>query len=151
MSVHFLSKKYDWATPWPLFRELDARFGPFELDVCATAHNAKCKKFFSPEDDGLNQVWYGVCWMNPPYGRALPHWMAKAVNEIEMERAKRVICLLPARQIRHGGTGMSCPLRRKSIICAGVSALKGRNIPRLFRVQLFFLKNSLTAQELYPG
>ena len=97
MSVHFLSKKYDWATPWPLFRELDARFGPFELDVCATAHNAKCKKFFSPEDDGLNQVWYGVCWMNPPYGRALPYWMAKAVNEIEMERAERVICLLPAR------------------------------------------------------
>ena len=78
MSVHFLSKKYDWATPWPLFRELDARFGPFELDVCATAHNAKCKKFFSPEDDGLNQVWHGVCWMNPPYGRALPYWMAKA-------------------------------------------------------------------------
>ena len=35
--------------------------------------------------------------MNPPYGRALPHWMAKAVNEIEMERAERVICLLPAR------------------------------------------------------
>ena len=52
MNVHFLSKKYDWATPWPLFRE---------LDVCATAHNAKCKKFFSPEDDGLNQVWHGVC------------------------------------------------------------------------------------------
>ena len=40
MNVHFLSKKYDWATPWPLFRELDARFGPFELDVCATAHKA---------------------------------------------------------------------------------------------------------------
>ena len=97
MNVHFLSKKYDWATPWPLFRELDARFGPFELDVCATAHNAKCKKFFSPEDDGLNQVWHGICWMHPPYGRALPHWMAKAVNEIEMERAKRMICLLPAR------------------------------------------------------
>lgn len=97
MNVHFSSKKHDWAPPWPLFRELDARFGPVELDVCATAQNSKCQNFFSPEDDGLHQVWHGVCWMNPPYGRALPHWMAKAVNEIKMERAERVICLLPAR------------------------------------------------------
>ena len=89
MNVHFLSKKHDWATPWPLFRELNARFGPCELDVCATARNAKCENFFSPEEDGLRQVWHGVCWMNPPYGRALPHWLAKAVNEIEMERAER--------------------------------------------------------------
>ena len=151
MSVHFLSKKYDWATPWPLFRELDARFGPFELDVCATAHNAKCKKFFSPEDDGLNQVWYGVCWMNPPYGRALPHWMAKAVNEIEMERAKRVICLLPARTDTAWWHRYVLPFAAEIHYLRGRTALKGRNLPRLFRVQLFFLKNSLTAQELYPG
>lgn len=69
MNVHFSSKKHDWATPWPLFRELDTRFGPVELDVCATAQNAKCQNFFSPEDDGLNQAWHGVCWMNPPYVR----------------------------------------------------------------------------------
>ena len=46
MNVHFLSKKHDWATPWPLFRELNAIFGPCELDVCATARNAKCGNFF---------------------------------------------------------------------------------------------------------
>lgn len=69
MNVHFSSKKHDWATPWPLFRELNARFGPCELDVCATARNAKCGNFFSPEEDGLRQVWHGVCWMNPPYVR----------------------------------------------------------------------------------
>ena len=46
MNVHFSSKKHDWATPWLLFQELDVRFGPFELDVCATTHNAKYKNFF---------------------------------------------------------------------------------------------------------
>ena len=97
MNVHFSSEKHDWATPWPLFRELDARFGPCELDVGATERNAKCGKFFSPEDDGLSQVWHGVCWMNPPYGRALPHWMHKAVTEVREERARRVVCLLPSR------------------------------------------------------
>ena len=97
MNVHFSSKKHDWANPWPLFRELDARFGPVELDVCATAQNAKCQNFFSPEDDGLNQAWHGVCWMNPPYGRALPRWMSKAVTEVWKGRVRKVICLLPAR------------------------------------------------------
>lgn len=97
MNVHFSSKKHDWATPWPLFRELDARLGPFDLDVCATARNAKCGKFFSPEDDGLSQVWHGACWMNPPYGRELPHWMSKAVIEVRANRARRVVCLLPSR------------------------------------------------------
>ena len=46
MSVHFLSKKYDWATPWSLFRELDARFGPFELDVGAPPPKTKNNKYF---------------------------------------------------------------------------------------------------------
>lgn len=97
MNVHFSSKKHDWATPWTLFREWNVRFGPFDLDVCATAQNAKCKNFFSPEDDGLSQVWHGICWMNPPYGRALPRWISKAVAEVRTCHASRVVCLLPAR------------------------------------------------------
>ena len=39
------------------------------MDVCATSENAKCKKYYGPEEDGLKQEWKGVCWMNPPYGR----------------------------------------------------------------------------------
>ena len=35
--------------------------------------------------------------MNPPYGRALPRWMSKAVTEVWTERARRVVCLVPAR------------------------------------------------------
>ena len=97
MNVHFSSKKHDWATPWPLFRELNARFGPCELDVCATARNAKCGNFFSPEEDGLRQVWHGVCWMNPPYGREIGRWIAKAVGEVQVGNAERVVCLVPAR------------------------------------------------------
>ena len=50
----------------------------FEVDVCATTENTKCKKYFSPRDDGLNQEWKGVCWMNPPYGRQIRKWMRKA-------------------------------------------------------------------------
>lgn len=97
MNVHFSSKKQDWATPWLLFQEWAASHGPFELDVCATVKNAKCKCFFSPADDGLIQEWRGICWMNPPYGRDLPHWISKAVAEVRAGRASRVVCLIPAR------------------------------------------------------
>ena len=90
----FSSDRQVWQTPDELFRQLDAEFG-FELDVCATADNAKCRHFFSPEQNGLKQTWRGVCWMNAPYGSALPAWMAKAyVPSLE---GATVVCLVPAR------------------------------------------------------
>jgi hypothetical protein len=59
----FSSNRQDCETPQKLFDEIDAEFG-FDLDVCATAANAKCRRYFSPEQDGLKQPWRGVCWMN---------------------------------------------------------------------------------------
>jgi site-specific DNA-methyltransferase (adenine-specific) len=97
MSVHFSSKKMDWATPWELFRVWDISHGPFTLDVCATSENAKCRVFFPPATNGLMQLWHGKCWMNPPYGRGIGRWIAKAVGEIHQGHADRVVCLLPAR------------------------------------------------------
>ena len=61
-----------WSTPQDFFDKLNLEFN-FTIDVCATSENAKCKKFYSIEDDGLAQEWQGVCWMNPPYGREIKH------------------------------------------------------------------------------
>jgi hypothetical protein len=47
-AVHFSSRSDEWATPPELFAELDARHGPFDLDPCATAENAKCARHFTP-------------------------------------------------------------------------------------------------------
>ena len=44
--VMFSSKTGQWATPQEFFDKLDWRFGPFNLDPCADADNAKCTKFF---------------------------------------------------------------------------------------------------------
>jgi phage N-6-adenine-methyltransferase len=78
-----------------VFDELARRFGPFDLDVCATAENAKCPRFFSPEQDGLQQRWDGRCWMNPPYGRKIGVWVRKAWESALA--GATVVCLLPAR------------------------------------------------------
>lgn len=58
----FTSNTDMWATPQDLFDELDAEFH-FELDVYATAENAKCKRYFTPEIDGLRQNWRGVLFL----------------------------------------------------------------------------------------
>jgi len=90
----FSSTRDDWATPQALFDELDREFG-FTLDVCATAENAKCERFYSPEEDGLKQPWTGVCWCNPPYGRRIGAWIRKAYESAQA--GATVVCLIPAR------------------------------------------------------
>lgn len=96
-ALHFSSAKQDWATPWDFFKRLDDEFH-FDLDVCATAENAKCKLYFSPADgvEALRIPWTCVCWMNPPYGRELPKWIKKAY-ESSRDNHATVVCLIPAR------------------------------------------------------
>lgn len=90
----FSSNSAEWETPQELFDRLHAEFG-FALDVCAQPHNAKCANYYTPEQDGLSQPWTGVCWCNPPYGRGVERWVAKAA---ESARAgATVVMLLPAR------------------------------------------------------
>jgi phage N-6-adenine-methyltransferase len=94
MSVHFSSATDLWATPQDFFDKQDAIYS-FTLDVCATASNAKCARYFTEADNGLEQVWSGVCWMNPPYGRTIGQWMKKAY-ESSLTGAT-VVCLVPSR------------------------------------------------------
>jgi phage N-6-adenine-methyltransferase len=93
-ALHFSSATPEWSTPQDLFDELDAEFG-FTLDVSATVENAKCPVFYSQAEDGLRQPWRGVCWCNPPYGRGIGRWVAKA-HEAALAGAT-VVCLVPAR------------------------------------------------------
>ena len=63
--VMFSSRSGLWETPQGFFDELNKEFH-FTLDVCALPENAKCPRFYTPEQDGLKQPWEGVCWCNPP-------------------------------------------------------------------------------------
>lgn len=93
-SVMFSSKTDMWATPQDFFEEVDKEFN-FNLDVCAIPENAKCSKYFSPDMNGLEQEWNGMCWMNPPYGREIGKWIKKAFEE--SLKGATVVCLLPSR------------------------------------------------------
>ena len=80
----------EWGTKRTLFDKLDREFG-FTLDVSATPENAKCGRFFTKNDDGLQQEWTGIVWMNPPFS-AIGEWLKKAV-----ESPCTVVALVPTR------------------------------------------------------
>lgn len=90
----YTSNSCEWETPVDFFGKLDSEFG-FDLDVCATPENAKCARYYTKEDDGLEKEWTGVCWMNPPYGREIGKWMKKAYASAQS--GATVVCLVPAR------------------------------------------------------
>ena len=89
-----------WETPAELLEALSRVFGRFDLDPCAprkTRTRVKARTHFTAEDDGLTLPWHGTVFVNPPYGRTLRKWVAKARQEVEEGRARTVVALLPAR------------------------------------------------------
>lgn len=95
MDLYRSTKRHDWETPRHVFDALHSEFG-FSVDVAASADNALCSRFYTEQEDGLAQSWGGeVCWMNPPYGTQIKHWVAKARRE--SERGATVVGLIPAR------------------------------------------------------
>lgn len=94
-ALHFSSNKQDWGTPKSLFDDLDGEF-QFNLDPCATPENAKCDRYFTPDEDGLKQLWHGRVFLNPPYGREIGKWVEKAYHEAQ-NHSEIVVCLVPSR------------------------------------------------------
>jgi phage N-6-adenine-methyltransferase len=96
------STSENWETPKVLLEQLYNVFGAFDLDPCSPTSNGrttfvKAKAYFTEADDGLSLPWFGTVFMNPPYGRSIHHWTAKAKAEVEQGNAKLVIGLIPAR------------------------------------------------------
>jgi len=88
-------KSIEWETPQELFNDLNKEFD-FTIDVCATKENAKCKRFYNKQTNGLAQSWENeIVFMNPPYGRTINKWIEKAYNEFL--KGAVVVCLIPAR------------------------------------------------------
>lgn len=94
LEVHFSSRTDEWSTPDDLYSEINEVFH-FDLDACASPHNAKCQEFFTRGDDALGQRWRGTVWMNPPYGREIAAFMRKAYEESLL--GATVVCLVPSR------------------------------------------------------
>lgn len=95
------SVKHDWMTPDNVL-ELVRQVGPIALDPCTTWENPTGAGtfIFPDQEDGLDAPWAryagrGLTYVNPPYGRALPFWVKKCVEEAE--QGAEIVLLVPAR------------------------------------------------------
>ena|ERR1700722_19668334 len=85
-----------WETPPHIFEQLDREFN-FSLDPCCEEHTAKCTKFFTKEDNGLNKCWSGESvFVNPPYSRGnIDKWVKKCLEESKEAYPNLIVGLLP--------------------------------------------------------
>ena len=83
-SVHFMNMRTDWQTPDAVYDVLNEEF-KFDFDPCPTRH----------QFDGLKCEWGNSNFVNPPYGRAIGHWLAKGF--LEWKKGKTVVFLIPSR------------------------------------------------------
>lgn len=85
--VLFSSASGSWTTPRDLYEALDREF-VFTLDPCPEGGGDT----HIMENDGLARSWEGhIVYCNPPYGRGVTRWLAKAREAI------CAVYLLPAR------------------------------------------------------
>lgn len=93
--VLYSSRSEEWATPADFFAALDDEFG-FTLDPCATRLNAKCRTFYTKDDNGLVQDWgQHSVFCNPPYGRDIGEWAKKCF--LAAKAGATVVLLVHAR------------------------------------------------------
>lgn len=90
------SQNIEWGSPPDLVAELASEFGPFDLDVAASDELHVCSNYFTKEMNGLALPWFGQCYCNPPYGEE-GVWVHKAIVEVAVGRAARVVFLIPSK------------------------------------------------------
>lgn len=95
----FSAKRHHWETPPSLFEGLSREF-PIVVDVGADKSNRLVERYVGPHADALDpETPWGEpgewAYCNPPYGRMVGEWIARAVSE--QARGVNIIMLLPAR------------------------------------------------------
>ena len=89
--------RQEWQTPDDFWNILDTEFH-FDLDAAASPHNARCKKYYTAEQDSLSDScpWITAdthrVFINPGFSEIGP-WCAKALREVEKDEAAVVVII----------------------------------------------------------
>src|SRR6185312_6707318 len=64
--------KNEWYTPAYIIEAARQVMGRIDLDPASSKlanQTVKATRYYTEEQDGLTQEWYGHVWLNPPYGK----------------------------------------------------------------------------------
>lgn len=99
----FSSARSEWNTP-PEIIQLTLRLfdGVIDLDPCSDAEgdnaNVPARIHYTERTNGLDRLWTGRVYMNPPYGRVITAWVRRFCDSYWMPDAMTEgIALVPAR------------------------------------------------------
>lgn len=73
-AISLSTGNHEWYTPLEVIESARKVLGVIDLDPASSelANSfVKATKYFSFEDDGLLQEWFGRVWLNPPFNRGI--------------------------------------------------------------------------------
>jgi phage N-6-adenine-methyltransferase len=87
----------EWFTPDEYIELARAVLGGIDLDPAThrlAQKKVKAAEFFTEEDDGLRQEWFGRVWLNPPYAQPfIAEFVSKLVREVRSGTVSAAIML----------------------------------------------------------
>lgn len=91
------SGENEWYSPVRFIDAALETMGSIDCDPASSDianQTVKAGKFFTKDDDGLKQEWFGNVWMNPPYAQPLMGQFAEAVTSKFESGEIRQACVL---------------------------------------------------------
>jgi hypothetical protein len=89
----------EWITPRPFIHLARTVMDDIDLDPASSERaqrNVEARRYFTPEQDGLKQPWFGRVWLNPPQGRgAAAPFIDKLIEEYRNGNVSEAIVLTP--------------------------------------------------------
>ena len=80
----------EWYTPEKYIELAREVMGSIDLDPASNDFankTVKANRYYTEEEDGLKQEWFGNIWMNPPYSTALLQRFAEKLTESKFKQA----------------------------------------------------------------
>jgi phage N-6-adenine-methyltransferase len=93
----------EWYTPSYIIDAARNTMGSIDLDPASSSianQTVMAEKYYTKEDDGLRQTWFGNIWLNPPYCRSLISQFSLAVINKRQDYEQAIVLVNNATETR---------------------------------------------------